>query len=168
MRSVFGHYCGRFRAEETKIDCGRGSDRKNLALINVVERYFFIELPGRSCRLCLGDAFGNLSASKKEFRRMCGCQCNDSLEALTSRAKTERCITTKTHTENNDCCCAVLFQAHCSRIDISKAFEITSIINARCRPTHFGSLAKNPALETASASCCSWVGVPCLPCIITK
>src|SRR5215472_8897179 len=95
MRSVFGHYCGRFRAEETKIDCGRGSDRKNLALINVVERYFFIELPGRSCRLCLGDAFGNLSASKKEFRRMCGCQCNDSLEALTSRAKTERCITTK-------------------------------------------------------------------------
>ena len=139
MRSVLRHHCGRFGTKEAKIDCRRGGDRKNLAQIDVVERCFFIGPPGRSCRLRIGDASGNFSASAKQFGRMRGCQRYDCFEPLTSRAKTERCIATKTHAENNDCCRAVLFQARRSRIDVSKAVEISSIINARCRPTHFRS-----------------------------
>jgi hypothetical protein len=30
-----------------------------------------------------------------------------------------------------------------------------------------GRSTKKPALATVAASCCSWLGVPCLPCIIT-
>ena len=87
----------------------------------------------------MANAFGDIGTSTQQLGRMRRRKRYNRFEILVSRAKSERCITNRAHTENNYCCRAVAFQSRCSHVDVGKTFKIGLIVNPRGRPTHFRS-----------------------------